>query len=128
MVAISLAKKLKVEHSCSQITNTVRSMPLNYNIVETPFSNYVNLRKSLAKNASTAVKNVKSESSDDKVKILQKINQSLNANLEEAILEAEENSKTIYELNEKADILLEKLELSEQISEKKNAMDVVKDS
>ena len=36
MVAISLAKKLKVEHSCSQITNTVRSMPLNYNIVETP--------------------------------------------------------------------------------------------
>ena len=88
----------------------------------------MNLRKSLAKNASTAVKNVKSESSDDKVKILQKINQSLNANLEEAILEAEENSKTIYELNEKADILLEKLELSEQISEKKNAMDVVKDS
>ena len=93
-----------------------------------PLSIYVNLRKSLAKNASTAVKNVKSESSDDKVKILQKINQSLNANLEEAILEAEENSKTIYELNEKADILLEKLELSEQISEKKNAMDVVKDS
>ena len=107
---------------------TIKSLPLNYNIVETPFSIYVNLRKSLAKNASTAVKNVKSESSDDKVKILQKINQSLNANLEEAILEAEENSKTIYELKEKADILLEKLELSEQISEKKNAMDVVKDS
>ena len=50
---------------------------------------------------------------------LEKVNQSLNANLEEAILELEENSKTIFELNEKVDILLEKLEISEHISDKR---------
>ena len=37
-------------------------------------------------------KNVKSESSDEKVKKLEKMNQIRNANFEEAILEAEENS------------------------------------
>ena len=99
--------------------NTVSSLPLNYNIVETPFSIYVTLRKSLAKNATTAFENVKSKSSDDKVKKLEKANQSLNANLEDAILELEDNSKTIYELNEKVDILLAKLELSEQISDRR---------
>jgi hypothetical protein len=123
-----LVEKLQVENSCSKIINTVRSMPLNYNIVETPFSIYVTLRKSLAKNATTAFENIKSKSSDDNVKKLEKANQSLNANLEDAILKLEDNSKTIYELNEKVDILLAKLELSEQISDKKNAVDVVKDS
>ena len=82
----------------------------------------MNIWKSLAKNTFTALENVKSESTDDKVKKMEKVNQSLNANLEEAILELEENSKTIYELNKKVDILLEKLELSEQISENKSAL------
>ena len=51
----------------------------------------------------------KSENSDDKVKKLEKFNHSLNANLEEAILELKDKSKTIYELNKKTDILLDEL-------------------
>ena len=60
-------------------------------------------------NASIPFENVKSENSDDKVKKLEKFNHSLNANLEEAILELKDKSKTIYELNEKTDILLGEL-------------------
>ena len=127
MAAISLAKNLQVEHFCNLVTNTVRSMPLNYSIQETPFSIYVTVRKSLSKNASDIV-NMKSESTDEKIKKLERVNQSLIDNLEEAVLESEEKSNTILELKEKVDILLEKLEVSDQIRDKINAVNALKDS
>ena len=61
-------------------------MPLNFNVVETPYFIYVTLRKSLIQNT-TAFK--KSESPDDKDDHI-KMNQTLNAKLEEALLECEE--------------------------------------
>ena len=127
MAAKSLTQNLQVEHSCSLIINTIRSLPLNFNIVETPYSLYVTLRKSLVKN-SKAFANVKSESSEDKVNKLEKMNQSLNANLEEAVLECEEKTEIIDELKDKVDILLEKLEKSEQAIDKMHAANAVKES
>jgi hypothetical protein len=84
----------------------------------------VTLRNSLTKIDTKSFE--KSEDSDDKVKKLEIVNQSLNANLEEAILKLEDHYNTFFELNEKFHLLLEKLGFIEQISDKNNAVDVVK--
>ena len=81
MVAVSVRPGLLVEDSCNNIINTVRSMPLNYSILETTFSIYLTVRKSLVKSAPGSVN---SETKDEKVK--------MQADLEESVIESEEKS------------------------------------
>ena len=54
------------------------------------------------------------ESKDEKIMMLEESNQTLQARLEEAVIECEEKSKYIVELEYKAEILLEKIEKAEK--------------
>lgn len=116
-------KSQLVETSCSLIMNTVRSLPLNYNIVETPYSIYLTLRKSILK-STQSLEMPKVVNQDDKVRKLEEANANLSGNLEEAVIECEENAKTISELKETAKNLLDKLDKSEKNNLK---MDALKD-
>ena len=113
MAAIPPRPNLLVEESCNSIINTVRSLPLNFSIVETPYSVYLTVRKSLVRNASS-LGNVKKESQDEKVKMLEESNQRLKANFEELVIECKENTKYIHDIEDKNEILLEKLEKAEK--------------
>ena len=76
---------------------TIKSLPLNYNIVETPYSIYLTLRKSLLKSAqSLEIPEVVKQ--DEKVTKLEEGNAYLSASLEEAVNECEEKADTISKL------------------------------
>ena len=112
-------KSCLVETSCSHIMKTIKSLPLNYNIVETPYSIYLTLRKSLLKGAqSFEIPEVVKQ--DEKVTNLDKANAYLSASLEEAVIDSEEKANTIYKLEETVQNLLEKLENSEKINLKEH--------
>ena len=110
MAANSVTPNSLVEKSCNIIITTVRSLPLNFSITETPFSMYLTVRKSLVKNAH-GLETLNLEQKDDRVQLLKESNQNLKDNLEEAVIECEEY---ISELEEKNKVLLDKLELSEK--------------
>ena len=116
-----------VKQACDIITTTVKSLPLNYNITETPFSIYLTLRKSLVKNIQS-LENSKLENPEEKIKKLEKVINTLNVNLEDAVLECEENAKTICELEEKVEILCTKLEKSEEKHGKSDIKLKIKDT
>ena len=113
MAANSVTPNSLVEKSCNIIITTVRSLPLNFSITETPFSMYLTVRKSLVKNAH-GLETLNLEQKDDRVQLLKESNQNLKDNLEEAVIECEENTEYISELEEKNKVLLDKLELSEK--------------
>jgi hypothetical protein len=73
-------------------------MPLNYSIVETPYSLYVTLRKSLLKSAQN-LESLKLKNQDEKVRKLEQVIDALHMNLEEAVVEVEEKAKTIRDLS-----------------------------
>ena len=81
-MAASSAHHLLVEQSYSNIIITVRSMPLNYNIVETPFSIYLTVRKSLIKSAQISAT---PETLVEKFKKMEEANQILKTDVEEAL-------------------------------------------
>ena len=81
MVTISSHNYL-VEQSFNLVMNNVRSMPLNYSIVETPYSIYLTFRKSLVK---SSIGDASSEIPADKLKKLEESNQTLRADLEAAL-------------------------------------------
>jgi hypothetical protein len=86
---------------------TIKSLPLNYNIVETPYSIYLTLRKSLLKSAqSLEIPDVVHQ--DEKVRKLEAANANLSASLEEAVIECEEKTKTISRLEKTVQNILEK--------------------
>ena len=81
-MAASSEHNLLVEQSYSNIISTVRSMPLNYNIVETPFSMYLTVRKSLIKSAQISAT---PETLVEKFKKMEEANQILKTDVEEAL-------------------------------------------
>ena len=103
-MAASSAHNLLVEQSYSNIISTVRSMPLNYNIVETPISMYLTVRKSLIKSAQISAS---PETLVEKFKKLEEANQILKTDVEEAVNESEEKSKRVSQLEERIKGLLE---------------------
>ena len=113
-----------VETSCSIIMNTVKSLPLNYNITETPYSIYLTLRKSLLKNS----EGLKVENKDEKIRKLELANSNLSASLEDAVNECEEHAKTISELKVTVKNLLDKLDTSEKKCSETFAQNTLKDA
>ena len=71
--------------SCSLVMDTVRSLPLNYNIVKTPYSIYLTLSKSLLKNTQ-CLEISKAINHDEKVRKLEEANQSLYSSLKKLLL------------------------------------------
>ena len=84
---------------------------MNYNIVETPLSMYLTVRKSQIKSAQISAT---PETLVEKFKKLEEANQILKTDVEEAVNESEEKSEHISQLEEKVKELLEKVDFSDR--------------
>jgi FtsZ-binding cell division protein ZapB len=115
-----------VETSCRHIMNTVRSLPLNFNIVETPYSIYVTVRKSLLKSTQSLDNQIVVDQ-DEKIKKLEEANHHLKADLEEAVVESEEKAKLILDLKQTVKNLCDKLDTTEKNNLKLDTIKNVKD-
>ena len=69
-----------VEKSCSIIMNTVKAIPLNYNITETPYSIYLILRKSLVM-STEGFEGLQIVNQDLRIRRLEEANSNLSADL-----------------------------------------------
>ena len=111
--------QVEIENSCETIVKKVRSTRLNYGIHETPHSIYFTIRKSLNKSSKISEASIQlstspqfSEESAHYTSELRKLNEA-NNNLkhlyEDAVLELEKKSDYIKTLEDKVEILHEKL-------------------
>ena len=121
----------KIENSCFAILSNIRSSKLNYSIQETPYSIYLTIRKSIRKSPTfsnpeiqsfsppgtiSAVLELKKENELllNKCQFLERSNQELKNSFEEATNENETNLETIHNLEDKIEILNNKLVTAEK--------------
>ena len=88
--------------------NTVKAIPSNYNITETPYSIYLILRKSLLK-STEGFEGQQVVNQDLKIRRLEETNPNLSADLDEAVNKCKEKARTIAELKETVKNLFDKL-------------------